>query len=186
MRRQIEAGGSSPLTRGKRPTGRHRRRQGRLIPAHAGKTPRNPLTPVALRAHPRSRGENRSGKTIISLFAGSSPLTRGKPPLTVLQFTGVGLIPAHAGKTTLGAGACARSQAHPRSRGENRFHDRRRRHAHGSSPLTRGKHLVPRHAQSLERLIPAHAGKTWSPRGVWSLAAAHPRSRGENSKACPH
>ena len=54
------ARGSSPLTRGKRrrhPAGPTRRR---LIPAHAGKTLRVIPDLKATKAHPRSRGENRS------------------------------------------------------------------------------------------------------------------------------
>ena len=31
-----------------------------------------------------------------------------------------------------------------------------------------------------ERLIPAHAGKTLTPAGVFVIQGAHPRSRGEN------
>ena len=70
--------GSSPLTRGKRHALRRRWQGSRLIPAHAGKTPRtmDPMNiarlipahagktprrrehPSRIRAHPRSRGEN--------------------------------------------------------------------------------------------------------------------------------
>ena len=50
--------GSSPLTRGK-PGGPLGGAGGRrLIPAHAGKTPRNPASRSPKSAHPRSRGEN--------------------------------------------------------------------------------------------------------------------------------
>ena len=52
--------GSSPLTRGKRVLGQGHALSDGLIPAHAGKT-RRPAPPAPnLRAHPRSRGENRS------------------------------------------------------------------------------------------------------------------------------
>ena len=91
--------GSSPLTRGKRPPGPVSRESVRLIPAHAGKTPcPSSLTrwPVA---HPRSRGENRVIGQGYSGAWGSSPLTRGKPPLSWLRTAWRGLIPAHAGKT---------------------------------------------------------------------------------------
>ena len=51
----------------------------------------------------------------------------------------------------------------------------------GSSPLTRGKRSGLLFGPFLDRLIPAHAGKT-VPVGVCHLyAGAHPRSRGENS-----
>ena len=50
----------------------------------------------------------------------------------------------------------------------------------GSSPLTRGKLFVARLGAKRRRLIPAHAGKTWSCSGSGRPAWAHPRSRGEN------
>ena len=50
----------------------------------------------------------------------------------------------------------------------------------GSSPLTRGKQAAPRCWYPGCGLIPAHAGKTWRSRAWLRLAAAHPRSRGEN------
>ena len=73
--------GSSPLTRGKRalPT-REARGQG-LIPAHAGKTGFTDVAREAATAHPRSRGENREGRSSVACAGGSSPLTRGKQPL---------------------------------------------------------------------------------------------------------
>ena len=53
------------------------------------------------RAHPRSRGENPGQLGTGIVGAGSSPLTRGKL-LQVAEGERVhGLIPAHAGKTTL-------------------------------------------------------------------------------------
>ena len=51
--------------------------------------------------------------------AGSSPLTRGKLESLVANQTFGGLIPAHAGKTRFQLLVVFRSQAHPRSRGEN-------------------------------------------------------------------
>ena len=53
----------------------------------------------------------------------------------------------------------------------------------GSSPLTRGKQTVKRVSHILERLIPAHAGKTLVPAGRMVIGGAHPRSRGENLAA---
>ena len=50
--------GSSPLTRGKLTNHEKRIITKRLIPTHAGKTPRARLVGGRLRAHPHSRGEN--------------------------------------------------------------------------------------------------------------------------------
>ena len=70
-------------------------------------------------AHPRSRGENRSSSSRVSVTGGSSPLTRGPPVSAILGEMGGGLIPAHAGKTGAVWLAYAGCAAHPRSRGEN-------------------------------------------------------------------
>ena len=50
----------------------------------------------------------------------------------------------------------------------------------GSSPLTRGKQAKVGTVLQVVRLIPAHAGKTASPKHAPLSAEAHPRSRGEN------
>ena len=75
----------------------------------------------------------------LSPTLGSSPLTRGKLNLETVTDEAVGLIPAHAGKTTFGARIAATAAAHPRSRGENLLGMKRAVNASGSSPLTRGK-----------------------------------------------
>ena len=95
----LTIGGSSPLTRGKRCDQVVDRGGGRLIPAHAGKTPRP--RPIARRAqaHPRSRGENLTQSRHFSHWRGSSPLTRGKRIHSAPQRHQERLIPAHAGKT---------------------------------------------------------------------------------------
>ena len=73
------AGGSSPLTRGKRAGhGRGPGPEG-LIPAHAGKTGCRLARGIGARAHPRSRGENGEKWDTSTPNVGSSPLTRGKP-----------------------------------------------------------------------------------------------------------
>ena len=172
--------GSSPLTRGKPNDAGRPLLPTRLIPAHAGKTPRPNAHRLCKRAHPRSRGENRLGDPVEDLRLGSSPLTRGKP--LQLQSTPHNrrLIPAHAGKTLLMAGRSQRDRAHPRSRGENLHRSRARPALGGSSPLTRGKPTEAAVTINGERLIPAHAGKTNAAHGIDSAREAHPRSRGEN------
>ena len=97
--RRAVARGSSPLTRGKRRLTRSELAHARLIPAHAGKTPGTLLYWGNPAAHPRSRGENVAGGEREALGAGSSPLTRGKHIPPSRSVWGLGLIPAHAGKT---------------------------------------------------------------------------------------
>ena len=159
-RRRTRLGGSSPLTRGKLLAWRISLFPYGLIPAHAGKT----LFPfderLAVGAHPRSRGENlhvvQNGVDI----TGSSPLTRGKLRVGLCRARELGLIPAHAGKTSQGRRSRPCCRAHPRSRGENNQPRSCCVLPGGSSPLTRGK--------------PRRSSRSWSP------PTAHPRSRGEN------
>ncbi len=132
-------------------------------------------------AHPRSRGENLCPRPSTAPYAGSSPLTRGKPRAVVLARALAGLIPAHAGKTWKASRAYCRAWAHPRSRGENRQSNVGGVSARGSSPLTRGKRSARRGRKRLTGLIPAHAGKTARSHARGRRTAAHPRSRGENS-----
>ena len=152
--------GSSPLTRGKPPTPKSIHGDSRLIPAHAGKTTNTMTVPLELPAHPRSRGENAARGDDARPTAGSSPLTRGKPPGTWYHFLVPRLIPAHAGKTASCTGLHAPPWAHPRSRGENHGVESRVTNQTGSSPLTRGKPSRARSALFRGWLIPAHAGKT--------------------------
>ena len=131
--------GSSPLTRGKRPTAASTPPGDRLIPAHAGKTTRAQMRRRGGPAHPRSRGENAEGWEAGGAISGSSPLTRGKRELLSTCLDNAGLIPAHAGKTRRPRVSLLSQRAHPRSRGENDRLSIGFIPLTGSSPLTRGK-----------------------------------------------
>ena len=193
--------GSSPLTRGKRAQIKAAVSVVGLIPAHAGKTRMRTSSISPSRAHPRSRGENHHtegahdvrrlahprsrGENAASAWArrpwaGSSPLTRGKPARAAAIGPLLGLIPAHAGKTDGRLVGRVVQGAHPRSRGENQDLEVVLVHGEGSSPLTRGKHDEVGNALEDGRLIPAHAGKTLSATSSQCVDWAHPRSRGEN------
>ena len=152
--------GSSPLTRGKQPIRRRGERLLGLIPAHAGKTSVLSCLVVAMRAHPRSRGENFGAGDVGARAAGSSPLTRGKLGDLEDVHTRVRLIPAHAGKTRGAWTSGSSAPAHPRSRGENGMDTQGNGAALGSSPLTRGKRRMGHESIQMTGLIPAHAGKT--------------------------
>ena len=152
--------GSSPLTRGKRGAAALLADHGRLIPAHAGKTPKAGSLAARFPAHPRSRGENEAHCLVPSGVYGSSPLTRGKHTARVHTERLTGLIPAHAGKTADWQRENGGKAAHPRSRGENPVTGFLGVPCRGSSPLTRGKHGNRPDAGRAIRLIPAHAGKT--------------------------
>ena len=152
--------GSSPLTRGKLARRSGFTRAVWLIPAHAGKTASCTGPRERSWAHPRSRGENGQLARGGVRGPGSSPLTRGKrrKPPGVLERNR--LIPAHAGKTESEGVRTIGVSAHPRSRGENANGEPANVIRPGSSPLTRGKHRGVRVRPCVERLIPAHAGKT--------------------------
>ena len=113
---------------------------------------------------------------------GSSPLTRGKHPLHGGDAIMNGLIPAHAGKTSIPGNSPVSSGAHPRSRGENPTATFSAASMTGSSPLTRGKLDCGLDGVELRGLIPAHAGKTQARAAEALPGRAHPRSRGENSE----
>ena len=156
----VNANGSSPLTRGKHVAFVVHKLANRLIPAHAGKTKSVLVTGIAR--------------------AGSSPLTRGKHHHAARGDQQDRLIPAHAGKTAQDGLRRQSQPAHPRSRGENVLADTKRFRSGGSSPLTRGKPRKARTAAPPARLIPAHAGKTLPGGFEVGGQRAHPRSRGEN------
>ena len=173
--------GSSPLTRGKPSSPSHAKPVRGLIPAHAGKTSRTRQCRNRGRAHPRSRGENFDEFLELGEREGSSPLTRGKPPIVGAYTITGGLIPAHAGKTRRSRSGTTPDRAHPRSRGENWGASAAPSEPPGSSPLTRGKRARLNRGLAQLGLIPAHAGKTSRRRCRRSPGGAHPRSRGENA-----
>ena len=87
---------------------------------------------------------------------------RGKRLLPLRVINDRRLIPAHAGKTgSLGSAAAAR-RAHPRACGENKISFGVLALKLGSSPRMRGKQRTEEMDPVERRLIPAHAGKTWS------------------------
>ena len=105
---------------------------------------------------------------------------RGKLCLANSGNANSGLIPAHAGKTVCSSLALSCLPAHPRACGENCSGCRPRSGREGSSPRMRGKRFPMSSVPPLDRLIPAHAGKTPPPPGSSIPVAAHPRACGEN------
>ena len=110
--------GSSPLSRGIhwpvlwRPAGP------RIIPALAGNT-HTDFEEVGFRPdHPRSRGEYGVARGAGPYLWGSSPLSRGIRNRGGVEGMSTRIIPALAGNTSTSAVAAARTEDHPRSRGE--------------------------------------------------------------------
>ena len=113
--------GSSPLARGPHGAVPVDSDRPRLIPARAGNTASCAVKSLAVRAHPRSRGEHDSHFVPEKGAKGSSPLARGTQPIAAFMDAPTGLIPARAGNTAdyRRGNRCAR--AHPRARGEHGF-----------------------------------------------------------------
>ncbi len=152
--------GSSPLVRGKHFGKPFSCGNDGLIPAGAGKTLPASMHSAGTRAHPRWCGENRLWFARCSSRRGSSPLVRGKPVNAIANRSGIGLIPAGAGKTNRKRGFIRRQTAHPRWCGENQHTIDINSMELGSSPLVRGKHLLIEGRNAAAGLIPAGAGKT--------------------------
>ena len=172
--------GSSPLTRGAPSSCLAGRVLARLIPAHAGSTGGRPSSGSEFRAHPRSRGEHSTTGRGGFIGSGSSPLTRGAQCLPDCLRGANRLIPAHAGSTGRGLSGSCCLPAHPRSRGEHCYFPLICANALGSSPLTRGAHILTTFTTGNRRLIPAHAGSTSTSFSRMRPVKAHPRSRGEH------
>ena len=136
--------GSSPLSRGipaPRLSGRGWRR---IIPALAGNTRRQMLTTWQRWDHPRSRGEYLLRRPGRRGGRGSSPLSRGIPAACWLATPPGRIIPALAGNTGRRDTVSGPVQDHPRSRGEYNVTRKRWFRQVGSSPLSRGIHLLTR------------------------------------------
>ena len=110
--------GSSPLSRGILAGGTVKPHYDGIIPALAGNTPAKRQLRPTPRDHPRSRGEYASQATTPAHTPGSSPLSRGIPPLQPLFALGTRIIPALAGNTSDQLLGTAMPPDHPRSRGE--------------------------------------------------------------------
>ena len=97
---------------------------------------------------------------IVPAVAGSPPHTRGKLQRCYYGNQVIRLTPAHAGKTIPPTLIVGRTQAHPRTRGENVPGGIILEKTTGSPPHTRGKLYGHIAGHDCTRLTPAHAGKT--------------------------
>ena len=173
--------GSSPHTRGARPSRPPTSRSVRIIPAYAGSTGSAPTTSPGRPDHPRIRGEHVFSMRIEVRLRGSSPHTRGAPPWRGSGPFGIRIIPAYAGSTNTWRTTPPSTPDHPRIRGEHALEGFFATSATGSSPHTRGARKFLALASHACRIIPAYAGSTcrWSARS--SRVPDHPRIRGEHS-----
>ena len=132
--------GSSPHTRGALRATSGARACGGIIPAYAGSTACSETTRPCRADHPRIRGEHFQSQVFLPQSRGSSPHTRGAPPLASAALPPMRIIPAYAGSTS----SRKMTQA---SRA-------------GSSPHTRGAQKSRHEKKFVPRIIPAYAGST--------------------------
>ena len=153
----------------------------RIIPAHAGQTAlrRHPCTREP--DHPRACGANHSFRVSSASASGSSPRMRGKHRQGRREAFQGRIIPAHAGQTRLVWFHPGVFADHPRACGANRMRDQGTGPAYGSSPRMRGKLPTFAYRAFHRRIIPAHAGQTWTTCGRVCGVPDHPRACGANA-----
>ena len=105
---------------------------------------------------------------------------RGKHLQNPLKLRLLRITPAHAGKTAFNTRRTCISSDHPRACGENRLHVLIRGESGGSPPRMRGKPVHCVADPALDRITPAHAGKTAGVAALGTGIADHPRACGEN------
>ena len=160
LRHRRAARGSSPRTRGTPGQLGIQVPNIRFIPAHAGNTSPWFFLPLARAVHPRARGEHTGVRDGAMLAIGSSPRTRGTPPLIASRRLCRRFIPAHAGNTGQGRPRQVGLSVHPRARGEHNSPIVPPAPTRGSSPRTRGTRVFIAAQFDVSRFIPAHAGNT--------------------------
>ena len=131
--------------------------------------------------HPRSRGEYRWRRVVVSVTRGSSPLSRGIPSHLRAASVLRRIIPALAGNTRRPGGRTHRDWDHPRSRGEYTSSHLGGVCLRGSSPLSRGILVDLPLLSGRLGIIPALAGNTLLDAMDREDQRDHPRSRGEYS-----
>ena len=151
--------GSPPRMRGKELAVGVIRQHGGITPAHAGKRPLSSACICRDWDHPRTCGEKRLMLLVFRAVTGSPPHMRGKGGQTMAKRTGLGITPAHAGKSYRSAFPGTMFRDHPRTCGE--------------------KPAVIVLENLMKRITPAHAGKSSrEPAGPY-LEQDHPRTCGE-------
>ena len=174
-------GGSSPRMRGTRGCLCGEGWSVGIIPAHAGNTPcpraRSPQT----RDHPRACGEHPWLYKASPSGPGSSPRMRGTRGCIQIASRRLGIIPAHAGNTTMTTTQAAQHEDHPRACGEHGGVCCMCNVRTGSSPRMRGTQLAHLFSLVLVGIIPAHAGNTTSIGMTSHYTQDHPRACGEHA-----
>ena len=171
--------GSPPRMRGKEADERHKGQAHGITPAHAGK--RSFITDKVLRSrdHPRACGEKDSGHARGRKVQGSPPRMRGKGPQDGCFQAGGRITPAHAGKSLQASCRPSTRRDHPRACGEKKVMRGGKDKRMGSPPRMRGKGRSFELPVAVDRITPAHAGKSCNCFGRCDCGQDHPRACGE-------
>ena len=137
-------------------------------------------SPEARRIIPAYAGSTTGPARWVRIGRGSSPHTRGAQRPAHAGHDHVRIIPAYAGSTREGAGGFPSIPDHPRIRGEHQKRTGGQAVRQGSSPHTRGAHVLGAARAAAGRIIPAYAGSTERRRQEMAVLRDHPRIRGEH------
>ena len=139
---------TSPHTRGELQTPARSDNDPGNIPAYAGRTFSWQCVDFAVEKHPRIRGENASPLARAKKGVETSPHTRGELTSAQIDATGLGNIPAYAGRTIAicSSGMCC--EKHPRIRGENLMPRSFTAGVRETSPHTRGEPKIGRQSRA--------------------------------------
>ena len=137
--------------------------------------------PVTPSRKPRTCGEKECRFVLWKDNAGSPPRMRGKGNLKIALVLGVGITPAHAGKSDSRRGWAARPRDHPRMCGEKSPLGPCGPVSPGSPPRMRGKGNLKIALVLGVGITPAHAGKRRCPRFRPGKIRDHPRVCGEKT-----
>ena len=152
----------------------------RNIPAYAGKIVGSEEERGWCWEHPRVCGENRKASGAVIAGCGTSPRMRGKCFKQCFRIIEKRNIPAYAGKIKCRSCRRTRRREHPRVCGENASSTCMISMMVGTSPRMRGKSALSKLLPTINRNIPAYAGKI-TRRAKSSLTPwEHPRVCGEN------
>ena len=173
--------GSSPHTRETPPCQRDQGCFCRFIPACAGNARARFTKARSWPVHPRIRGERAVGARVVEPVAGLSPHTRGTPLHRLYGAPVRRFIPAYAGNESLISARASCTTVHPRIRGERGTARITSARPSGSSPHTRGTHVLHAVGDLDHRFIPAYAGNAPSRLARDLSHPVHPRIRGERT-----
>ena len=154
-----EPQGSPPRVRGKESNAKTGQKARRITPACAGKRATPSKNPHPGGDHPRVCGEKYTCAAVRACRLGSPPRVRGKVARRGLAFSGFGITPACAGKSSSAKMQPTTRWDHPRVCGEKSLLMKLMCFMVGSPPRVRGKGAVPSAPVAAPRITPACAGK---------------------------